>query len=68
MYNIGVGVALPATTAGASLMHNSVGQAAGAALPFTGAAFGLYLAVGLSLFLVGLVMQLLGHRGATGGV
>lgn len=65
MYSIGAGASIPAAVGVESIANNAGSHAAAAALPFTGIAFGLYVAIALALFVTGAVMQLLGRRGSS---
>lgn len=60
MYNVTVGGGAAAAVGGGAIAGNPVAKAV---LPFTGIAFGLYLAVALGLLLAGFVLTLLGRRG-----
>lgn len=53
------GVAVGATVAATGA---ATGKAAGALLPFTGVAFGAYLALALSLIVVGFVLRRVAKR------
>ena len=64
MYQIGVGVTLPAAVVGESLAASAGSEIAATALPYTGIAFAVYVAIAMMLVLSGVTMQLLGRRGA----
>lgn len=65
MYSIGLGAGLPAAIAGEAAAAGTGSHIAAQALPYTGIAFGIYLAIALGLFLTGLTLQLLGRRGVS---
>ena len=55
MYNVVVPGAVATTVAGGELVNDHV-------LPFTGFAFGAYLAVALALIVIGVVLKIAGRR------
>ncbi len=55
MYNVVVPGAVATTVLGEKLVNNAV-------LPFTGFAFGTYLAVALALIVIGVVLKTVGRR------
>jgi fructose-specific phosphotransferase system IIC component len=64
MYNPTVGCGTGGALTGAALgaqCQGPIGHVAQSVLPFTGAAFGLYLATGLGLLVTGIVMRRLGR-------
>ena len=64
MYTIGAGTGIPAAVGGTAVAANAGNHLAQTALPYTGIAFGVYVVIALSLFLTGVVLQLLGRRGS----